>query len=213
VLPAYRFELVELTIHWGHVEAAIELAIGPKDMVDLVVWDHGDYWDTDWVPRRAALRVQGRPVPDGLELDPPSPVAAVRFAVDQARQELRSYNGSRPPLPDWWAPLWGWARATWVALPDPARVCFFPAAMRVIEPDANPPRLEARFVDAAGRARRVVDKEPVIGGGELAGVVEAVRRDGKRWIYRVSMARPWGLETDDGEEVVEVEETVVRWER
>jgi hypothetical protein len=212
VLPAYRFELVELTIHWGHVEAAIELAID-GDRVDLVVWDHGDYWDTDWVPRRAALRVRGRARPDGLDLEPPSPVAAMRFAVDEAKQEFRSYSGSPAPLPDWWAPLWTWARATWAAVPEPGRVCYVPAEITMIEPDGNPPWVEARFVDAAGRDRRVFDKEPVIGDGELAGVVEAVRRDGARWIYRVSMVLPWGLETDDGDEVVEVDETVVRWER
>ena len=81
----------------------------------------------------------------------------------------------------------------------------------VLEPEANPPWVEARFLDASGRLTVIHDKEPIFVGPDerpgqgLVRCTELHRRtDGARTIVTVSLDNPDSLETTDGRQVVDV---------
>lgn len=135
LLPRYRFERVEATVHWAHVELAIELELasagdGPCERVDIVatVHDLGDYWDTAWVPRTASLQLSGarRPGPApglvSIALEPSAADAGVpalrSMTFDPAAACVSWLHGpglTTAPMPDFWDPLVTWAREVWAA--------------------------------------------------------------------------------------------------
>jgi hypothetical protein len=81
----------------------------------------------------------------------------------------------------------------------------------MLDADAQPPRVEARFADADGRLVRILDKEPIFVGGHDPpgrGCVRGteLRRQGEGPTARVlvSLALPDSLETTEGADTVEV---------
>jgi len=81
----------------------------------------------------------------------------------------------------------------------------------MLDADAQPPRVEARFADADGRLVRILDKEPIFaddsdppGQGWVRGT--ELRRQGEGPSARVllSLASPDSLETTEGANTVEV---------
>ena len=81
----------------------------------------------------------------------------------------------------------------------------------MLDADAQPPRVEARFADAEGRQVRILDKEPIFTDGTdppRQGWVRCteLRRQGEGPAARVlvSLASPDSLETTEGADSVEV---------
>ncbi len=81
----------------------------------------------------------------------------------------------------------------------------------MLDADAQPPRVEARFADADGRLVRILDKEPIFtdgsdppGQGWVRGT--ELRRHGEGPAARVvvSLVLPDSLETAEGADTVEV---------
>ena len=81
----------------------------------------------------------------------------------------------------------------------------------MLDAEAQPPRVEARFADADGRLVRIVDKEPIFtdgsdppGQGWVRGA--ELRRQGEGPTARVlvSLVLPDSLETTEGADTVEV---------
>ncbi len=81
----------------------------------------------------------------------------------------------------------------------------------MLDAEAQPPRVEARLVDAGGRLVRILDKEPIFtdgndppGQGWVRG--SELRRQGEGLEARVlvSLASPDSLETTEGADTIEV---------
>jgi len=84
----------------------------------------------------------------------------------------------------------------------------------MLDADAQPPRVEARFADADGRLVRILDKEPIFtdgndppGQGWVRGTELRCRGEGPSARVLVSLASPDSpdsLETTEGADTVEV---------
>lgn len=116
---AYRFALTEATIHWSHTTTTIDLVIttdGGDLVIDATITDHGDYWDTDFVPRSSSLQLRGTltdEAPDRVRIaiTPPAPIAAIEIDPRRTKFEVLETPERSEPLPDFWAPLVAWAEA------------------------------------------------------------------------------------------------------
>ncbi|MBI5514092.1 MAG: hypothetical protein HY909_10015 [Deltaproteobacteria bacterium] len=123
---SHRFEEVEASVHWAHLTAAVDLEVTEsapgRAAVRLTVWDFGDYWDTDFVPRSRTLDLTGtlEPArePVRVTLDPPAPFGSLMVPAEGAVTRWYVGPGLSPkPPPEFWQALWSWARDAWKADP------------------------------------------------------------------------------------------------
>jgi hypothetical protein len=83
--------------------------------------------------------------------------------------------------------------------------------LMMLDADAQPPRVEARFADAGGRLVRILDKEPIFvdghdppGQGWVRGTELRRQGEGPEARVLVSLVLPDSLETAEGADTVEV---------
>jgi hypothetical protein len=81
----------------------------------------------------------------------------------------------------------------------------------MLDADAQPPRVEARLVDAGGRLVRIFDKEPIFtddsdppGQGWVRGTELRRQGEGPTTRVLVSLVVPDSLETTEGADTIEV---------
>ena len=115
----HRLELVTASIHWAHLEHAIDLCVTPLDggraTVECQVTDFGDYWEPYPTPRVATLTLAGT-----LSLDDAccrvafseGPLSELSFDPRVPRRELLLGPWSDAEPPAFCRALLAWARST-----------------------------------------------------------------------------------------------------